>query len=109
MSREPLEGEPVYKVVWPLGKRHTEAPKVSSPVLNLNGKTVCEVWDRQFRGDEVFATIRREIQKQFPDTRFVGHEAFGNTHGPDEKQVLADLPGLLKKQSCDVVLSSMGA
>ncbi|MBI2907624.1 MAG: hypothetical protein HYX92_08225 [Chloroflexi bacterium] len=101
--------EATCKVVWPLGETHFESATVSPPVTDLNGKTVCEVWDEQFRGDEVFAVIREKIQDQYHGVRFVGHEAFGNTHGPDEKEVLAALPDLLRKCGCDVVISATGA
>lgn len=101
--------EPVFRVVWPLGAMRAGASGVSAPVLDLNGKTVCEVWDRQFRGDEVFAVIKEKLQQRYPAVKFVGHEAFGNTHGPDEKQVLAGLPGLLTTHRCDLVISGMGA
>lgn len=101
--------EPVFKVVWPLGAMRSDTSAVSSPVTDLDGKTICEVWDRQFRGDEVFAVVREKIQERYPEAKFIGNEAFGNIHGPDEREVLAALPGRLKQRGCDVVVSGMGA
>ncbi|MBI2910382.1 MAG: hypothetical protein HYX92_22280 [Chloroflexi bacterium] len=101
--------QPVFRVVWPLGRTRTEASLVSSPLADLNGKTVCEVWDRQFRGDEVFAVVKERLRRRYPGVKFVGHEAFGNTHGPDEREVLAALPGRLVEHGCDLAISGMGA
>ncbi|MBI2908445.1 MAG: hypothetical protein HYX92_12430 [Chloroflexi bacterium] len=100
---------PTYKVVWPLGRRHSDKTALSSPLDDLSGKTVCEIWDRQFRGDEVFPVIRQRLQQLYPDLRFVGHEEFGNIHGPDERQTLELLPGLLRKHGCDLAITGVGA
>ena len=39
---------------------------------------------------------------------FVDYDAFGNTHGGDEREVLAQLPGKLRQHKVDVVISGMG-
>lgn len=109
MKHRPLLDEPTYKVVWPLGRTKCESPSVSSSLGDLSGKTVCEVWNRQFRGGEIFPVIRERLLEKYPGIKFVGHEAFGNTHGPDENQVLEALPGLLREQDCDLVISGIGA
>lgn len=106
---EAAMAEPIYQVVWPLGRRRFGAVQVSAPVPDLKGKTVCEVWDRQFRGNEVFPIIREKLLQKFPGLRFVGHEAFGNIHGPDEKEVLEALPERLYREGCDVVIVGIGA
>ncbi len=102
-------GEPVYEVVWPLGKSMYEAVPLASPLSDLRGRTVCELWDWRFRGDEMFPILRESLSKRYPGIKFVEYDVFGDTHGPRERQIIANLPRLLKERGCDAVISSVGA
>lgn len=101
--------EPLYEVVWPLGKSHWDKRALNPGLGDLNGKTVAEVWDRVFRGEEIFPAIREALKKRFPRVRFVEYDTFGDTHGVNQKQVLADMPALLRKHQVDAVISGVGA
>ena len=79
------------------------------PRLNdLNGKVIAELWDYLFKGDVMFPIIRRELLSRFPGVEFRSYQEFGNTHGADEKSVVANLPALLLEQGCDAVISAVG-
>ena len=101
--------EPRYEVVWPLGKLNYQTLSLAPRVLDLRGKTICELSDWLFRVEEVFPIIRELLQKQYSGIKFVGYTTFGNTHGPKESEVLAALPELLRKHRCDVVISGVGS
>jgi hypothetical protein len=101
--------EPRYEVVWPLGKSHWDKRALNPGIGDLNGKTVGEVWDRVFRGEEIFPAIREALRKRFPRVRFVEYDTFGDSHGVSQKQVLADMPALLRKHEVDAVISGVGA
>ncbi len=83
--------------------------KLSSPVPDLNGKTVGELWDWLFKGDEMFAMIRERLSKRFPGVKFIDFSTFGNIHGSSEREVIAALPVLLRQHGCDAVISAVGA
>lgn len=102
-------GEPVYEVVWPLGKSVYETLRLARRAPDLRGKTICELWDWLFKGDEVFPIIRESLLKRYPDIEFVDYTVFGNTHGPKEREVMAAVPDLLHKHGCDAVISAVGA
>ena len=74
----------------------------------MNGKTVAQLWDYMFYGDEVFLLLEDAIRRRFPDVRFLSWREFGNTHGSDERQVLARLPEKLKELGADAAISAMG-
>lgn len=97
-----------YAVFWPRGQRalkpHPLAPRLDS----LAGKTVAFVWDYLFRGDEIFPMLERELQRRYPDLRFVGYETFGSTHGEHEHEVVAGLPDKLRALGADAVISGIG-
>ncbi|MBI2907322.1 MAG: hypothetical protein HYX92_06690 [Chloroflexi bacterium] len=98
-----------YEVVWPLGKSVSEPAPLADRSQSLAGKTVCEVWDRIFRGDEIFAILHEELPKKFPGIKFVDYTKFGDTAGPSQREVVADLPNKLKQYGCDAVISGVGA
>jgi hypothetical protein len=103
------EQQPLYEAVWPLGKSHWDKRDLNPGIGDLNGKTIAEVWDRVFRGEEIFPAIRDAVRSKFPGARFVEYDTFGDTHGVNQKQVLADLPELLRRHEVDAVISGVGA
>lgn len=101
--------EPVYEVVWPLGKAAYETLPLAHRDPDLSGKTLCELWDWLFRGEEIFPIIRESLSKRYPGIKFVDYNVFGNTHSVKEKAIIAALPDLLRKHGCDAVISAVGA
>src|SRR5207245_11712571 len=75
----------------------------------LSGKTVGELWDYLFKGEEMFPLIRKALETRYPGIRFVEFETFGSIHGRDEKELAATLPALLRKHGCDARISAVGA
>jgi hypothetical protein len=49
------------------------------------------------------------LKKRFPRVCFVEYDTFGDTHGVHQKQVLADMPALLRRHEVDAVISGVGA
>lgn len=96
--------EPVYEVMWPLGRSVYEIIPLASRSADLNGKTVCELWDWLFKGDQIFSIVRDVLSKRYPGIRFVDYSVFGNTHS----SAAAALPDLLRKHGCDAVVSAIG-
>ena len=107
IKQESREG--LYEVVWPLGKSAYEVVAPTQYTSDLSGKTVCELWDRLFRGDEMFSIIEDELSKRYPGVNFVNYDVFGTTHGAKDNETIDKLPELLKKHGCDVVISAVGA
>ena len=104
-----VSAEPMYEVVWPLGKLAAK-PIDSVPALaDLNGKTVCELWDGVFRGDEIYPILRSELKKQFPGVKIVDYKTMGNTHDTNEREYVANLAGLLRQHGAHAVISGVGA
>lgn len=102
------ESMPPYEVVWPRGKQRQKLEAPAPRIPDLRGKTIAFIWNFVFRGEEIFPLLEQEITKRFPGAKFVGPDAFGNTHGSDERQVLADLPARLKAFGVDAVISGNG-
>jgi hypothetical protein len=100
-------GEVRYEVVWPSGERKQAIQPLAKRLDTLNGKTVAQLWDFLFSGDEVFETLEQRLREQYPDVKFVSWREFGTTHGLNEKELLASLPARFKELGVDAAISSM--
>ena len=63
----------------------------------------------RFRGNEVFEFLEEGLKARFPGVKFVSWREFGNTHGSDEREVVAALPKKFKEMGVDAVISGMGS
>ena len=110
MEQQQVSVEPVYEVVWPLGKTVPRPPvDAAPPIFDLNGKTIGEMWDGVFRGDQIFSTLNEELRKKYPGIKIIDHKTMGNCHDRDEREYVANLPNLLRQHGCDAVISAVGA
>jgi hypothetical protein len=101
------DGREIYRVVWPRGTRTVQAADVAPRLATLEGKTIGQLWDDLFRGDEIFPILEAELARRFPGVRFVRYDTFGSTHGRHEQRVLAELPEMLRRYEVDAVISGM--
>ena len=97
-----------YEALWPRSPRQAKVTPLAPRLSTLDGKTVAQLWDHVFRGDEVFEFLEAGLKARFPRVRFVSWRDFGNTHGSEEREVVAALPGRLKALGVDAVISGMG-
>jgi len=105
MSRE-CDGH--YEVVWPKSERMSELRPLAPRLRSLDGVKVAQLWDFLFRGDEVFDALEDALRERFPTIDFVSWREFGNIHGEDEVQILADLPQRFKELGVGAAISGMG-
>ncbi len=101
-------GDAIYSVVWPLGKSTAKVQAGTPPVADLRNKTIAELWDMLYRGDEMFALAHKRFQDQYPGVTFLDWKTFGNTHGQNEKEVVASIPRILKERGVNAVISGVG-
>lgn len=98
----------IHEVVWPRGRRSAGLSSYARRLDTLEGKTICELWEWLFYGEEIFPEIEKELSKRYPGVKFVGYEAFGSTGGGTQAEMIPALPGKLKQQKCDAVISGVG-
>lgn len=101
--------EQTYKVVYPIGTQSIQKRDVAASIPDLNGKTICELWNHAFNGEDSFPIIEKLMKKKYPGVTFVSYENFGNIHDPSEEaKMMAELPAKLKKFKCDAVIAGNG-
>jgi hypothetical protein len=97
-----------YAVVWPRSDRQLQIKPLAKRLDTLNGKTVVQLWDYLFRGDEIFAMLEEDLSARYPGVRFVSWKDFGSTHGQDEREILASFTKRFPEIGADAVISGMG-
>ena len=97
-----------YEVVWPRSPRTIKINPVAKRLETLRGKTIAQLWDYIFRGDEIFPILEEELSKRFPDTKFINYSVFGSIHGDKERDIVAAIPAKLMQYQADAVISWMG-
>ena len=100
-------GDGIYEVVWPSGERRQALRQLARRLDTLKGKTIAQLWDYLFKGDEVFSALEEKLREQFPGVKFVSWREFGSTHAVNEKELLASLPQRFKELGVDAAISSM--
>lgn len=97
-----------YEVVWPRSERRLGLKPLAKRLDTLEGKTVAQLWDFLFRGDEVFELLEEGLKQRYPGVKFVSWREFGSTHGADERDILAGLPQRFREMGVDAAISGMG-
>jgi hypothetical protein len=97
-----------YRVVWPSGQRVHDGKGLARRLDTLEGKKVAQLWDWVFKGDKMFEIWEQELPARFPGVEFVSWREFGEIHGANEHQVLAELPDKLREFGVDAVITAVG-
>ena len=97
-----------YEALWPRSPRQSKIKPLARRLDTLDGKTIAQVWDEVFRGDEVFEFLEEGIKARYPTVKFVSWKNFGSTHGANERAIVAALPQKFKEMGVDAVISGMG-
>ena len=109
MNKPQSNSDGHYEVYWPRGTRQTKTKTLARRLDTLNGKKIAQLWDFIFSGDKMFEALEEGLRKIYPQVEFVSWREFGNTHGADERKIVADLPRRLKEMGVDAVISGVGA
>ena len=96
-------------VLWPLARKAVKRSAAAGRVPDLNGKTVCELWDVIFRGETIYPLVREYIKARYPGVKFVNYTEFGNFHGAREHEVSATIPDKLRAHKADAAIVGIGA
>ena len=102
-----ISNDGYFEAFWPRSPRQARIKPLAPRLDSLEGKTIAQLWDYMFHGDEIFELIEDALKARFPGVRFVSWREFGNTHGKDEREVVAALPQRFKELGIDAAISGM--
>ena len=101
------------EVVSPLGVETVARSALAPRLGGLDGKTIGEVWNGDFKGDVTFPIIREALARRFPRLKIVPYTEFPHHHGSDnptkQRERARDIAERLLAAGCDAVISGNGA
>ena len=101
------------KVHSPLGGETLRQQSLAPRLDSLEGKTIGESWNGDFKGDLTFPIIRRLLQERYPGIRIVPFSEFPYVHGADhpaqQKELATRIAARAMELGCDAVISGNGA
>ncbi len=102
-----------FEVISPAGVQLIEEKTASPRLPDLAGRTVGEIWNGVFRGDETFPVIRAELQRRHAGIRIVPFTEFPFFPGDDrphaQQAAAQQIAALAKAKGCDAIISGNGA
>ena len=103
----------IMRVISPAGMETTEKKAVAPRVHDLSGKTVGEIWNGVFRGDETFPIVRELLKRRYPGIKVIPYTEFPFFPGDDrpaaQREVARTIAALAREKGCDAVISGNGA
>ena len=101
------------KVHSPLGGETVKHNATASRLDGLDGKTIGELWNGDFKGDYTFPIIRDLLKENYPGVTIIPFTEFPYIHGADnpaaQKELAKTIAARAKELGCDAVISGNGA
>ena len=102
-----------FEVLSPAGGEVIAQKQIAPRLDDLNGKTVAEIWNGVFKGDQTFPLLRRLLKQKYPSINVIPYTEFPHIYGGDnptaQKKLAKQLAALAKEKGCDAVISGNGA
>ena len=99
-------------VISPIGGETVGTTGLAPRLESLNGRTVGEIWNEDFKGDVMFPAYRELLKARYPDVKFVPYTELphGVLKGTPayQREVLADIARALREKKIDAVISGNG-
>jgi hypothetical protein len=99
-------------VISPVGGETVGKTGLAARPASLNGKTVGEIWNEDFKGDVMFPAYRELLKQRYPDVKIVPYTELphGVLKGTPayQRDVLAQISRALKDKGVDAVISGNG-
>jgi hypothetical protein len=105
--------EGTYEVVSPLGEPMVDRITMANRLNTLEGKTIGEIWNGGFRGDESFPLIEKMLRERYPTVKLIPYTEFplvtiASLHPEKKKKTLEDLRAKMKEKGCDAAIIGNG-
>jgi len=100
------------EVISPVGAETVELQNSSSRLGTLDGKTICETWNEDFKGDFMFPLYRELFKTRYRDIKIIPYTEFpvSPLRGSPkyQREVAKKIAQLVKEKGGDVLISGNG-
>lgn len=103
----------LYEVVNPIGEPAIAAAPAAPRLDYLEGKTVCEVSNAEFKAEESLTVVRQMLRDRYPTVNVVPFTEFplakvATWRGPIKEENEAMWRTALTEKGCDAVITGNG-
>jgi hypothetical protein len=99
-------------VISPEGLQQRATSGVSRHLDTLEGKTIGEVYNNHFKGEQMFRAYRRLFKEKFPGVKIIPYDKFPIVYvGGDpasQKQTAKDIARLAQEWAVDAIITGNG-
>jgi hypothetical protein len=99
-------------VLSPEGLARSGIINASKSLDTLNGKTIGEVYNNHFKGEQMFRAYRRLLKERYPGVKIIPYDQFPIVYvGGDpisQKQTAKDIARLAKEWEVDAIITGNG-
>ena len=99
-------------VISPIGAESVAKSSLAKRLPTLNGKTIGEVWNEDFKGDIMFPIYREMLKERFPDVKIVPYTEFpvAVLRGTPsyQREIMARIIATAKEKGCDALITGNG-
>ena len=99
-------------IISPSGSEAVELKNLAKRLDTLNGKTVAEVWNDDFKGDIMFPIYRELLRERYPDVKIIPYTDLpvASLKGTPayQREVLQKIIAELKAKGADAVITGNG-
>ena len=104
--------ETKMEVIGPIGGETVKKKAIAARLDNLNGKTVCETWNEDFKGDIMFPVYRELLQKRYSGVRIIPYTEFPRSQWKStpakQREIAKQIAAMAKERGCDALISGNG-
>ena len=100
------------EVISPVGVETVREKAIAPRLGTLDGKTVCETWNEDFKGDYMFPVYRELLKDRYTGVKIIPYTEFpiSNVKSTPAKQreIAMQIAKLAKEKGCDALISGNG-
>lgn len=101
-----------FEVVNPTGSESITDSPVSPRLDTLDGKTIGETWNHDFKGDTMFPIYRELLKQRYPGIKIIPYTEFPSSTlagTPSyQREISGRIADLAKERGCDAMISGNG-
>jgi hypothetical protein len=99
-------------VVSPLGLPVTQSTGLARRLSSLEGKTIGEVYNHHFKGDQMFALYRELLKERYPGVRIIPFTempaSFVGGDPASHRRIAQEVAAAAKEKGCDALIIGNG-
>jgi len=104
--------EEKMEVIGPIGGETVKKKAIAPRLDNLTGKTVCETWNEDFKGDFMFPVYRELLKKRYSGVKIIPYTEFPRSHWKttpaNQRETAKQIATMAKERGCDALISGNG-